>query len=131
MVIQNTAATTAPALCDITGQVKEAVAQSGVREGVCVVCSKSPTAGVLVTSFWDPLGHEDILDDLERIFPPRTNYAWQGAPEAAAAHSAAALCGRPLDFIIQEGELVLGHSQGIYLLDPMGGQDIPYAVTCL
>ena len=131
MYIQNKISTNAPGLYDITKEVKNAVEQSGITEGACAVFSKIGTSGVLVTSFWDTKGHEDIMDDLERVFPPRTNYASRAEPKMAAASSAAALSGRPLDFIIHEKNLLLGSSQGIYLMDTVGGREIEYGIKCL
>ena len=129
MCSEKAVTTSSPGLYDITDTVGDIVAKSGIAEGVCVVFSKSATAGVVVTA--DAKAHEDILDDLERIFPPRTNYTASVEPKMAAANSAAAISGRPMDFIIHDSEIVLGKSQGIFVLDTVGGRIIDYGVKCI
>ena len=49
---------------ELTGQIKEIVENSGVRDGICVVYTTHTTGAVTLTSFWDPLGHEDIQDEI-------------------------------------------------------------------
>ena len=51
---------------DITEQVKQAVEESGVQEGTCVVYNPHSTAGLTVFSPWDPDGFVD-LDERQNI----------------------------------------------------------------
>ena len=50
---------------DITAQVQEAVKESGIQEGFCIVHCNHTTAGLLVTSFWDKRGHVDFMEELD------------------------------------------------------------------
>lgn len=104
-------------LVEITDMVKNAVAQSGKAEGVCVVYTTDVDAGVMVTSFYDPKGHEDILDDLERVIPARDNFHFQGAAVEGAARCKSSICGTSRDFIVSGGELQLGGSEGVFFAE--------------
>ena len=104
-------------LVEITESVKEIVAASGVKTGMAVVCTPDVDAGVLITSFYDPKGHEDIIDDFVRIWPARDNFHFEGSVTEGAAHSKSSIAGQSLDFIIENGEMALGGSQGIFFAE--------------
>ena len=104
-------------LVEITDSVKEIVAASGVRNGIVVVRTPHADAGILCTSFYDPKGHEDIIDDFTRIWPSRDNFHFDGTVTKGAAHSKAAVAGQSFDVILADGELQLGGSQGIFFAE--------------
>ena len=104
-------------LVEITSSVQEIVAASGVRSGVAVVSTPDVDAGVLITSFYDPKGHEDIIDDFVRIWPARDNVHFEGAVSEGAAHSKSSIAGQSVDLIVEDGELKLGGSQGIFFAE--------------
>lgn len=118
-------------LVEITEAVKEAVAESGKREGLVIVMTPDTDAGILITSFYDPKGHEDIMDDFTRMFPARDNFHFRGGNAEAAAHSMSAVAGQSLDVILHEGELCLGGSQGIFLGEYTGAGMREYGVTVM
>jgi len=60
-------------LIKITDTVREAVAESGVREGLCLVSAMHLTAAVIVQDDEEGL-HEDIWEWLERLAPFRKDY---------------------------------------------------------
>jgi secondary thiamine-phosphate synthase enzyme len=110
--------TTRNGVTDLTPQVKEIVKQRGLREGLCVVFIPHTTGALTITSFWDPLGHEDIQDEIRRLIPTRVDFKHQhDTPEDAAGHVKSALVGASLTLIVENGALLLGHSQGIYFLE--------------
>lgn len=102
---------------DLTPMVREAVAASGVQDGICVVSIPHTTAGLVVTSFWDPLGWEDLMDELRKLVPSRVDFKHQESPTDASGHIKSALVGTSMTQIIDGGELLLGSSQGIYFLE--------------
>lgn len=103
---------------DITAQVKQAVKESGVSEGTCVVYNPHSTAGLTVFSPWDPNGFVDLDEEIRRLVPTRIDFKHQhDTPQDAAGHVKSALLGISITFIIHEGELLLGGSQGIYFLE--------------
>lgn len=131
MLVKKSVKTDKPGLYEITEEVKAAIAESGIKEGLCVVCSTDADAAVMVTSFWDPKGHEDIIDDYNRVMPARLDYGFEPCKVKAAAHSKSAVTGTSLDVIISAGEAVLGHSQGIFIAEFIGGKDRPFLIKCI
>lgn len=101
----------------ITAQVNEIVAESGVQEGVCLVSIPHTTAGLAITSFWDPRGLDDLLDEIDRNIPTRVSYKHQDSPYDASGHVKSAMMGTSATLIIHEGKMVLGSSQGLVFVE--------------
>ena len=91
----------------------------------------SQAAGILCTTFYDPKGHEDIIEDFDRIWPARLDFQSTGDPWKIAAESKASVAGQSMDFIVEEGALKLGASQGIFFGEYVAGQQRTYAVKVL
>ena len=110
--------TTKDGVFGLTEQIKDCVKISGVKSGLLCAFITHTTAALTVNSFWDPLGHEDIQDEIRRLIPTRVDFKHQhDTPEDAAGHVKSTLIGPSMTFIIENGELLLGHSQGIYFLE--------------
>lgn len=110
--------TTKDGVFGLTEQIRECVKKSGVESGLLCAFITHTTAALTVNSFWDPLGHEDIQDEIRRLIPTRVDFKHQhDTPEDAAGHVKSTLIGPSVTFIIENGELLLGHSQGIYFLE--------------
>lgn len=118
-------------LVEITEAVKEAVASSGLQEGIVTVCTPDVDAGILITSFYDTKGHEDIIDDFVRIFPARDNFHFQGSVTEGAAHSKSSVAGQSVDFILSGGEMKLGGSQGIFLAEYAEPRERTYYIKAI
>lgn len=102
----------------LTEEVRTVVSASGVTEGICIVYTAHTTAAVATTSRWDVLGHEDIQFELRRLIPTRVDFRHQhDTPEDAAGHVKSVIMGSSLTLIIHKGELLLGHSKGIYFFE--------------
>ncbi|MFN8377546.1 MAG: secondary thiamine-phosphate synthase enzyme YjbQ [Anaerolineae bacterium] len=100
------------ALVDITGQVKQVVAESGVQDGLCVLFVPHTTAAITLNSALDPATATDIVADLRRLVPTRVDFVHQyDTPADAAGHVKAALVGHSITLIIAGGKLTLGSSQ--------------------
>lgn len=103
---------------NITENVKSVVEKSGIKDGLCVVYNPHTTASLTVTSFWDPKGFEDIQDEICRLIPTKVDFKHQhDTPQDAAGHVKSCLVGVSLSFIIADGKLQLGSSQGIFFLE--------------
>lgn len=100
---------------DITGSVQSVVAESGIRRGICVVHIPHTTAGVTINENADPSVKADILDWLERAVPRRAGY--RHAEGNSDAHIKASLMGSSLSLPVENGGLVLGIWQSIYLCE--------------
>lgn len=102
-------------LFDITPEVEAALAETGVVDGILVVSVPHSTAAVTVVSPWDPLGLEDVHDEISRLVPTRIDFKHQhDTPQDAAGHVKAAIVGHSRSFFVEGGKLGLGHSQKIY-----------------
>ncbi len=100
------------ALIDITTQVRAAVAESGVQDGLCVLFVAHTTAAITLNSALDPATATDIIADLRRLVPTRVDFVHQyDTPADAAGHVKAALVGHSVTLIIAGGKLTLGSSQ--------------------
>lgn len=116
----------------LTDDVKTFVTESGVEEGQCIIFTPHTTAGLTITSFWDPRGFEDIQDEICRLIPTKINFKHQhDTPQDAAGHVKSSLIGVSLALPIHQGKLVLGHSQGIYFLEFDGPRKREYFVSVL
>ena len=113
----------------LTDSIKDYVSQSGVQEGLCVITTPHTTAGLTITSFWDPNGFLDLQDEICRLIPTRIDFRHQhDTPQDAAGHVKSSLIGVNMSLIIHEGKLLLGHSQGIYFLEFDGPRSREYFV---
>lgn len=101
-------------LINVTNEVKAAVQASGITDGIAVVYCHHSTAGLVVNSYLDPATPKDILHELDRVIPTRVDFFHQfDTPSDASAHVKASLTGTSVTFIVHEGNIVLGRSQGI------------------
>jgi secondary thiamine-phosphate synthase enzyme len=108
--------TTGPTeLLDITSEVQKAVAESGVRDGVCHVYVPHTTAGITINENADPSVRQDILMELNKIVPFQDNY--RHLEGNAAAHIKASIVGSSETILVEAGKLLLGTWQGIFFCE--------------
>ena len=111
-------------LVNVMNQVREVLARSGVQEGMLYVYCPHTTAGLLVNSYLDPKTPMDITFELDRIVPTRVDFFHMNdTPSDASGHVKSSLVGVDLSFIVHEGKLMLGHSQGILFAEFDGPRD--------
>lgn len=102
----------------ITDQVQEVIRNSGIKSGVCFLVIPHTTAAITINSYLDLATMQDIVDDVRRLVPTRTDFHHIfDTPADAAGHIKATLIGNSETVLIEDGELVLGHSQGLFLYD--------------
>lgn len=107
--------TEAEELVDITGQVRQSLAKSGVTEGLCVVYCPHTTAGITINENADPDVVHDLLLGLARAFPDRAEFLH--AEGNSSAHLKASCIGSSAVVPVRDGRLVLGTWQGIYFCE--------------
>lgn len=112
--------TTFRSCTSITAEVNEIVAESGVQEGICLVSVPHTTASLVITSFWDPRGLDDMMDEIDRNIPTRVSYKHQDSPYDASGHVKSAMIGTSASLIIHAGKLILGSSQGLVFVEHDG-----------
>ncbi|HXO22853.1 MAG TPA: secondary thiamine-phosphate synthase enzyme YjbQ [Thermoanaerobaculia bacterium] len=104
-------------LHDVTAEVAAAVAESGVREGLCTVFVRHTSASLAIQENADPSARRDLeawLNRLVREDDPLYTHTAEG-PDDMPSHVKAVLTATSLGIPIVDGELGLGTWQGIYL----------------
>ncbi len=98
----------------ITDEVADIVAESGVKEGMCLISAMHITAGVYVNDLENGL-IEDIHEWLEKLAPYGENYRHhQTGEDNADAHLKRILIGHQAIIPITEGKLDLGQWERIF-----------------
>jgi len=102
-------------LINITPQVRECLAESGIREGLCLVNAMHITASVFINDDESGL-HADYERWLERLAPekPHSQYAHNGFEDNADAHLKRTVMGREVVVAITEGKLDFGPWEQIF-----------------
>jgi secondary thiamine-phosphate synthase enzyme len=100
---------------NITVQVREAVAKSGVTDGIAVVYCPHTTAGITINENADPDVVRDLLLGLDKAYPDRAEF--RHAEGNSSAHLKASAMGSSATVIISGGKLVLGTWQGVYFCE--------------
>ncbi|MDE5100240.1 MAG: secondary thiamine-phosphate synthase enzyme YjbQ [Trichodesmium sp. St16_bin4-tuft] len=108
--------TSGKSLSKITSKVKEAVLKSGVKTGLCNLFLRHTSASLIIQENADP----DVLLDLEKFISklvPEGNYYIHSAegPDDMPAHIRSVLTHTSEQIPINNGKLVLGTWQGIYV----------------
>lgn len=111
-------------LIDLTARVTDLVAESGVREGLCLVYTPHSTAGVLIACGIDPNALTDVDRLVRKLVPIDSPFAHTCDPVTdAAGHLKSILVNAQQTFPISDGKLMLGSSQEIYFFEFDGPRD--------
>ncbi len=100
---------------DITSKVREAVMESGITDGICVVYCPHTTAGITINENADPDVVTDMLYGLGKTCPHHPEY--RHIEGNTTAHIKASIIGSSVTVIIENGRLLLGRWQGIYFCE--------------
>jgi len=100
---------------NITKQVRETVAKSGIVSGHIIVFCPHTTAGITINENADPDVVRDMLLGLCEAYPDRPQF--RHAEGNSAAHLKASAVGSSATVIIEKGKLLLGTWQGIYFCE--------------
>ena len=102
-------------MVDITHLVQKAVADSGIREGICTVFIPHTTAAVTINENADPDVVRDFTTEINKIVAWEDGYRHMEGN--SAAHLKASMIGCSQQIIIEEGRLLLGTWQGIWFCE--------------
>jgi len=98
-------------IVDVTQNVENIVAASGIKEGLCVVFVPHTTAGLTINENADPDVKTDILAALARAVPP--DLPFRHSEGNSPSHIKASLMGSSVTVLIEGGRLKLGTWQGV------------------
>jgi len=103
------------AFINITPKVEEALRESGIREGLCLVNTMNITASVFINDHESGL-HRDFERWLEGLAPekPHSQYDHNGYEDNADAHLKRSIMGRETVVAITGGKLDFGTWEQIF-----------------
>ena len=112
------------AYVNITPEVEECLAESGVKEGLCLVNAMHITASVFINDDEGGL-HQDFEKWLEKLAPekPHAQYAHNGYEDNADAHLKRQVMGREVVAAITKGKLDFGPWERIFYGEYDGKRD--------
>jgi len=99
---------------EITVAVREAVREASIDRGLLHCFVPHTTAAITLNERNDPKVVADLVNHLERLVPWTGAWTHQGN---AAAHVKAGLLGHSIVLAVEDGEVVLGPWQGIFLCE--------------
>lgn len=102
-------------LIDITRQINDVIAKSGVQNGICIIFVPHTTAGVTINENADSDVVRDIIESINKTVPFDSDY--KHIEGNSPAHIKASLFGPDLTIIIEKGTILLGVWQGIYFCE--------------
>ncbi len=102
---------------EITREVQQAVAESGIREGLCTVFIHHTSASLIINENADPDVQRDLDVFLSRLVPDGDSLFIHTAegPDDMPAHVRTALTQTSLGVPIADGRCDLGTWQGIFV----------------
>ncbi len=102
-------------LVDITSSVENAVGETGIPSGLCVIYCPHTTAAITINEGADPSVAEDMVSGLRRLIPQGWDFShMEGNSDA---HIKASLIGTSETVIVDDGRLVLGTWQRVFFCE--------------
>lgn len=103
-------------MIDITAAVQGALAAGSAKAGVCFLFTQHTTCGLTVNENSDPDVKSDMLGFLRRLIP-QFEANFKHFEHNADAHIKSSLVGSSVAVPYENGRLLLGRWQGIYLCE--------------
>ena len=100
----------------ITETVKKDVKESGSRNGIVVIHCPHTTAGLTINENADPDVVLDMMYALEQAYPTK-DIRYRHYEGNSHAHVKASTIGASVTLILEEGEMILGVWQDLYLCE--------------
>lgn len=116
-------------MIDITTDVEEAVIESNVRNGICVVYTPHTTAAITINENSNHEVVRDILFGLNKAYPDMQEF--RNHDGNSASHIKSSIFGASETFIISNGKLILGFWQAIYFCEFYGPKTRNYYIKII
>ena len=103
-------------LVSITEEIRTAVREAGVQEGMCLILSTHTTAAVTINEDYD----RDVPKDLAaacRAFLERLDVSFDHMEGNSDSHFLTSLFGQSQTLLVRGGEPDLGRWQGVFLAE--------------
>ena len=102
-------------MIDITEHIREIIQNSGKQSGICVIFCAHTTAAITINENTDPFVQEDLFRGLRQAIPHLREFRHMEGN--SAAHIKSSCIGVNETVIFNDGQLVLGTWQSIYLCE--------------
>ncbi|MDQ3320924.1 MAG: secondary thiamine-phosphate synthase enzyme YjbQ [Acidobacteriota bacterium] len=103
-------------MIEITAEVQKLVRESNQTEGVCVLFTQHTTCGLTINENADPDVKSDMLLFLRNLIPQHYE-GFRHAEQNSDAHLKSTFVGSSVTVPFENGKLLLGRWQGIYLCE--------------
>ena len=99
----------------LTSKIQTIVTESGVRTGTCFIFVPHTTVAITMNENADPAVLTDLTREFKRLTPQRADFEHDEGN--SPAHLSSSLTGQSLFVFVENGSLVLGRWQAIYLVE--------------
>lgn len=130
MTIIKATSTQREEMIDITADVEKEVLDSGKTDGILVAFSQHTTCGLTINENADPDVQRDMLLALRALIPQH-GMDFKHFEENSDAHLKTTLVGTAVTVPFENGKLLLGRWQGIYLCEFDGARERKVMVKIL
>ena len=103
-------------LVDITGQVRDVAARSGIRNGLVAVYARGATAAVMIQENWDDSVQTDVVELLRKLIP-RGVWRHDAQDGNGDSHLKAGLVGPSETIPLVDGQLGLSTWQNVFFCE--------------
>lgn len=103
-------------MIEITGEVQKFVKASESADGICILYTQHTTCGLTINENADPDVKSDMLGFLSRLIP-QYEENFKHFEHNSDAHIKSSLVGSSVSVPFEDGKLLLGRWQGIYLCE--------------
>ena len=117
-------------MIEITSEVEDALRESNAKEGVCILFVQHTTCGLTINENADPDVKSDVLLFLKNTIPQFYD-GFRHFEHNSDAHIKSSLMGASVTVPFENGKLLLGRWQGIYLCEFDGARERKVLVTIL
>ena len=109
-------------MIEITSEVENALRKSDATDGVCVLFTQHTTCGLTINENADPDVKSDVLLFLKNTIPQFCD-DFKHFEHNSDAHIKSSLMGASVTVPFENGKLLLGRWQGIYLCEFDGARE--------
>ncbi len=115
-------------MIDVTAEAARFVRERATGEGICLIFTQHTTCGLTINENADPDVKSDMLGFLGRLIPQYEPH-FQHFEHNSDAHIKSSLVGSSVIIPFENGRLLLGRWQGIYLCEFDGPRERTVLVT--
>lgn len=100
---------------DITSKIRDAITESGIKDGICIVYCPHTTSAITINECYDSNVCSDILSSLNKTFPDLGDFKHEEGN--SAAHIKSSIIGVSKTIIVENSKLMLGRWQGVFFCE--------------